>query len=155
MSSFMGIGFAVAGIGAGLAAAGLACRRCLACFGWAMGIFFFMAQQPGLSFAIAGMVEGIFMPSCIGIFMPSCMGMPAMPGIASLFSIMPPDGIALSLPGMDDCVEACPAICPWAVAMPGDSKIAPTSASERKQDRCDLIIIYTPSEWPRARIEPQ
>lgn len=117
MSSFMGIGLS-AGIDAGFAAAGFA-WRCRA-FGLAIG-FIFMPQHPAF-FAIGGMAAGI---------LSSCIGMPAMPGI---------DPLA----GGAGWAEVWPAVCPWAEAMVGDSKIAPARASARKREECDMFIINTP-----------
>lgn len=132
MSSFMGIGLSAAGIGAGFAAAGLAWRRCGVALGLAIG-FIFMPQHPGF-FAIGGMAAGI---------LSSCIGMPAMPGIASCFSIMPPAGIDPPAGGAG-WAEVWPAVCPWAEAMAGDSKIAPARANARKREECVLFIINTP-----------
>ncbi|WP_299107075.1 hypothetical protein [uncultured Bradyrhizobium sp.] len=130
MSSFMGIGLS-AGIGAGFAAAGFA-WRCGAALCLAIG-FFFMPQHPAF-FAIGGMAAGIL--SC-------CIGMPAMPGIASCFSIMPSAGIDPSAGGAG-WVEVWPAACPWAEAMAGDSKMEPASASARKREERVMIMINTP-----------
>lgn len=89
MSSCMGIGLLAAGIGVGLAcrrcAAGLVCRRCVA---------------ERLAFAIGGIADGIFMPSC--------MGAAGMPDIAPCLSIMPPAGIAPPLADMGGWLDACP-----------------------------------------------
>lgn len=78
MSSFMGIGWAVEGIGAGLATDGLVCRRCVAgCRGLAIEPFFFMApmpQQPGFPLPF---------PDMEGVPIPFCMGAAPTPGIMS------------------------------------------------------------------------
>ncbi|PMZ85584.1 hypothetical protein C1X79_25975 [Pseudomonas sp. FW305-42] len=73
----------------------------------------------------------------------SCIGMPAMPGIASCFSIMPPAGIDASAGGAG-WVEVWPAACPWAEAIAGDSKMEPASASARKREERVMIMINTP-----------
>lgn len=130
MSSFMGIGLS-AGIGAGFAVAGFAWRRCGAALCLAIGIFF-MPQHPAF-FAIGGMAAGI---------LSSCIGMPAMPGIASCFS-MPPVGIDPLAEGAD-WVDGWPVVCPWAEAMAGDSTIAPPRASARKREERVMIMINTP-----------
>ncbi|RJG52015.1 hypothetical protein D0Z70_22085 [Sphingobium terrigena] len=132
MSSFMGIGLS-AGIGAGFIAAGLAWRRCGTALCLAIGIFF-MPQHPGLSFAMGGIAAGI---------LSSCIGMPAMPGIASCFSIMPPAGID-PFAGGAGWVEVWPAACPWADAMAGDSKIELARASARKREEGVMNMIDTP-----------
>ena len=138
MAAFLGIGLSADCIGAGFAAAGFACRRCVARFDLAMGIFF-IPQHPALPFAIGGMPEGIFIPSCIGI--------PSMLGIALWFSIMPPAGIELSLSDMGGGAAVCPVV--WsscATAIAGDSRIALAKASERKDEESNAIIIDTPLE---------
>ena len=106
-----------AGIGAGFAAAGFA-WRCGAALGLAIG-FFFMPQHPAF-FAIGGMAAGI---------LSSCIGMPAMPGIASCFSIMPPAGIDASAGGAG-WVEVWPAACPWAEAIAGDGPTGEVTTEE-------------------------
>ena len=89
MSSCMGIDLSVAGIGVGLACwrcvGGLACRRCV---------------SECLDFAIGGILDGVFMLSCIGT--------PGMPDIASCFSIMPSADIAPPLADMGGWLDACP-----------------------------------------------
>src|SRR3546814_2300851 len=81
-----------------------------------------MPQHPAF-FAIGGMAAGI---------LSSCIGMPAMPGIASCFS-MPPAGIDPLAEGAD-WVDGWPVVCPWAEAMAGDSTIAPPRASARSEE---------------------
>ncbi len=127
MSSFMGIGLSAAGF----AAAGLA-WRCGAALGFVIA-FFFMPQHPPF-IAIGGLAAGI---------LSSCIGMPAIPGIASCFSIMPPAGID-PFAGGAGCVEVWPAGCAWAEAMAGDSKIEPARASARKREERVMIMINTP-----------
>lgn len=126
----MGIGL-WAGIGAGFAAAGFP-WRCGTALGLAIG-FFFMPQHPAF-FAIGGMAAGI---------LSSCIGMPAIPGIASCFSIMPPAGIDASVGG-EGWLEVWLAACASAVAMAGDSKIEPATASARKREERVTIMLNIP-----------